>query len=173
MVFIQKITTSKTSQHTIMKVYQACFNIRFINYIRNVCFGFCAYSLATFNPAGSNFSQNHSGTKHLYWDFCAEIPSFSSEIPPCWYGMKNVLASYKENIAFKKKWLYAYPVYCLVPHISSLLEIPVSFTVRNLSLMKMLHKIGWKTKVCRTPWSNTGYELNIVLIATVCQLSVR
>ena len=101
--------------NTIMKVYQACFNIRFINYIRNFCFGFCAYSLGTFSLAGSNFSQNHSGTKHLYGDFCAEIPSFSSEIPSCWDGMKNVLASYKENIAFKKKWLYAYPVYCLVP----------------------------------------------------------
>ena len=57
------------------------------------------------------YFQNHSGSKHLYGDFCrtfAEITSVSNGIPLWRDGMKNFPALYKRNLVFVKKLMYAY-----------------------------------------------------------------
>ena len=75
------------------------------------------------DKTGSIYFQNHPGTKHLHGDSCppfAGIPPVSRGILPCWDGMKNIPASYKYNVAFIKKWLYAFhavyrPVLFFIP----------------------------------------------------------
>ena len=63
---------SKTSRCIILKVYQSCFNIPCVKYIRKFCFYFCAYYLAIFSHMISTvgiYFQNYPSTKHLYGDF--------------------------------------------------------------------------------------------------------
>ena len=90
--------------------------------------GFWVFELV--NRTVSIYFQNHPETNYLYGEFCptsAGISPVASWILHCWEGMKSVPASYKHNIAFIKKWLYAYHhVYRPV-----LFFIPSSFTSRK------------------------------------------
>lgn len=95
-------------------------NMWFISYIRKFCFLFFYAFIVCFelhNSTVSIYFQSHRRMKHLdggVFPFLPEIPSVSSEMPPCRSEMKNVSAL-KHNITFIRKLLYAcHPVYCLV-----------------------------------------------------------
>lgn len=110
--FIDSINFSlSTSQHTILKEYQAWFNAQF-----NCIWKFCFY----FWPIHWLLLRIWQDCKHFFFKIISgetfirvfllhlcRVLFVSSGIPACQEGIKSVLDSYKHSPAFAKKWLYA------------------------------------------------------------------